>query len=495
MRGAGRFLIAFALVLGDASVSMAQTSPEAARTEARERFDRGLRLFNDGDNAGALAEFRRAYELVPNPVVLFNVGLTYAAMNRPVEAVDAFDKLLANPGALAADRLAKAKASREEQAARIAELDVTVNVEGAVIEIDNVEAGRTPLKAPLRVASGSHVVGAVAGGYTPARKEVTIAGRTKEKVAFELVAMQGRLAHLALKTKLPGADVMVDGQSVGKTPLAASLSLAPGVHTVELRRSGYVTAKQDVTLGDGANGEIALDPEEDAALLASEGGMLALEVSEPQSVLSVDGKVRGPYAGPVRLPKGPHRIHLERGGFFPFERDVDIPSGRALTIKVDLEPTPETRASYVSSARSRRTWGLITLGGGVAVTGASVGFHFWNKGKENDAKKKFNAYAASFDPGKECDQAGVVQLPGDTCNVRLDLAEDDLKKIRGRYVIGYVGMGVGVAAIALGTVLIVTGDDPGKYDKKPSADGLGKTWFLAPAPLPNGGGITALGVF
>src|SRR5262245_13784997 len=70
------------------------------RGEAAERFDRGLTLFNEGDNTGALSEFKRAYELVPNQAVLLNIGLTYAAMRRPVEAVDALDEVLKNPSAL-----------------------------------------------------------------------------------------------------------------------------------------------------------------------------------------------------------------------------------------------------------------------------------------------------------------------------------------------------------------------------------------------------------
>src|SRR5271154_2835885 len=90
------------------STALAQPAAptEAARQEARDRFDRGLKLFNDGDNPGALAEFKRAFELIPNPLVLYNIGLVYAAMGRPVEAVDALDKVLATQGALSGDRLA-----------------------------------------------------------------------------------------------------------------------------------------------------------------------------------------------------------------------------------------------------------------------------------------------------------------------------------------------------------------------------------------------------
>src|ERR1700727_2890609 len=83
-----------------AALAQAPAASEAVRQEARERFDRGLRLFNDGDNPGALAEFKRAFELIPNPLVLYNIGLVYSAMGRPVEAVDALDKVIASADAL-----------------------------------------------------------------------------------------------------------------------------------------------------------------------------------------------------------------------------------------------------------------------------------------------------------------------------------------------------------------------------------------------------------
>ena len=42
-------------------MARADESPTGnARAEARERFSRGLHLFENGDNNGALAEFKRA---------------------------------------------------------------------------------------------------------------------------------------------------------------------------------------------------------------------------------------------------------------------------------------------------------------------------------------------------------------------------------------------------------------------------------------------------
>src|SRR5688500_16397945 len=189
------------------------------RAEAAERFDRGLKLFNDGDNAAALAEFKRANELVPNRLVLFNIGLVYAAMKRPVDATQTLDRVLADPGPLSAERLTVARATRDEQAKRVGFLELTTNVP-AVVEVDGVETAKTPLQGPLPVASGTRIASVVAAGHLPVRKEVTVAGAARVPLALQLQPSDTRLAQLVIRTSLPGVDVFIDGELAGRTPLA-----------------------------------------------------------------------------------------------------------------------------------------------------------------------------------------------------------------------------------------------------------------------------------
>src|SRR4051812_27015782 len=119
-------LVAFVSVVavgqGARGAAAAGAAPaDAAKAEARERFDRGLGLFEKGENAAALAEFKRAYELIPNPVVLYNMGLVYAAMNRPVEAADALERYLAHAGEkVPPQQRQHATKVRDEQATRVA---------------------------------------------------------------------------------------------------------------------------------------------------------------------------------------------------------------------------------------------------------------------------------------------------------------------------------------------------------------------------------------
>src|SRR5581483_4826515 len=86
----------------DAMTALAQSpSPAAgppsaaAVAEARDRFQRGVDLSDEGNFAAAMAEFQRAYQLTHNPLVLFNISATHEAAGHYVEALDAMQSYAA----------------------------------------------------------------------------------------------------------------------------------------------------------------------------------------------------------------------------------------------------------------------------------------------------------------------------------------------------------------------------------------------------------------
>lgn len=493
---AARWLVPCAVALSATLPATLSAQPaahsESARTEARERFDRGLRLFNQQDNQGALAEFVRAYELVPHPLVLYNIGLVYAATARPVQAVEAFDRLLGAPAGLSAEKLSRVGGERDRQAALIAEIEIVSPVADAIVEVDGVEVGRTPLASPLRVASGSHVVGLIASGYAPSRKSLMVAGKTRTRVEFALVAQAAQLAHLTVRTRLPGAEVIVDGERVGTTPLAASLALTPGTHAVELRRPGYISVTQTLTLGPASTGTIDLEPQLDPASLRSEGGDVALVISEPGAVVFVDGKSHGPYRSPLRLPAGEHVIRIERADFFSVERKILVRRGQHESVPIELEPTPEKRARYRTVAVRQRTWGWVGVVAGGTLLAGGGGFLIWNQAQKNDAESDFDARAAQNQSGGGGDCDPELGQQTDACIRGLELALERLDGRRGRDVFGWVGVGVGAAALGTGLFLLLSNDDPDRYEPREESDVFGAL-RLAPAfAIRERGGVLAV---
>ncbi len=446
-------------------ITWADTTSDSARKEARERFDRGLQLFNDGDNTGALAEFKRAYDLIPNKILLLNIGLVYAAMGRPVESVSALDKLLADTKDLDATRVQKARSTRDLQSRRVGMLRITTNVP-ASIEIDGLQVAQTPQAEPLRVAGGTHVVSAVAAGHLPLRREVSVAGGATESLTLDLSPSESRLAHITVRSATPGADVVLDGQVVGRTPLPASLSVAAAAHVVELRRRGFMARKQDIVLGDGAQGDIVFDLQEDSQAPASDFGRLVLQPSEGEVELTVNGKPLGVYRDSVRLPVGPHTLRIERAGFDPVDRAVEISAVAESHVKITLRPTPETRSTFVDSTRARRRWAMVSLIGGVVIAGTSVALFITNQSALDDASKSRARIDDSFAAGAACDVGGS----GDhlKCDTDRSTAYDKVNSLDLRKSLSMIGIGVGAVVVGLGAYLLATGDDPAKYDRAPT---------------------------
>ncbi|HVZ75494.1 MAG TPA: PEGA domain-containing protein [Polyangia bacterium] len=456
----GRHLVAalcLASLVGVTARAFAADAP-AGRAEARDRFAQGLRLFEKGENAAALAEFQRAYALVPNPLVLYNVGLVYAAMDRPVEAVDALEKFLATGGAATSGEPgARARRTRDEQAARIAEVDVVTN-RPAIVEVDGVEAGRTPLAHPLRVASGAHVISAQAPGFLPLRREVTLAGKVTETITLELLPADSTAAHLAITVAVPGAEVLVNGRSVGTSPLPASVAVAPGTAAIEVRRPGYHAAQRSVHVDEGSNGAVTVPLDEDTSAPDSLRGRLRVAVSEPDAALTVDGAPRSLVGGAVTLMGGPHVVRIERAGYLSAERRVEIPARGEASIAVALAPTDATRARADERSGTRRAWGWAVLGVGAAgVVGAGI-FELVTRHDVSNANAGLAGQLAMELPGQHCDPdpSNADNYVGFQCASRKSYFQDQVDSAKLKRTLGYVGMGAGAVVAGVGAYLLAT---------------------------------------
>ena len=174
----------------------------------------------------------------------------------------------------------------------------------------------------------------------------------------------------------------------------------------------------------------------------------------------------------MRLAHGAHQIRVERADFLPFQRTVVVPKAANASVTIELEPTAQKRADYRSATVAQRTWGYVATGTGAALTLGSVGFLLVNASEESDAEEHFDEEAAKQEPGGECDRAGGMQT--DACLQALELALDDLESIRSREKFGWIGLGVGVAATALGVTLLFTNDDPDRYEPRPESDVFGR---------------------
>ncbi|MGB8297864.1 MAG: PEGA domain-containing protein [Polyangia bacterium] len=198
------------IVLGVLAAPQAAWSGE--KEEARKHYDRAVELVDDGQLEGAIVEFQRSYDLTRHFAVLYNIGQVFVSLARPVEAVDAYERYLADGGKkVPAARRSEVEKEIARQKARIATLEIRALPQGASLRLDGNEIGKAPISAPVRVGVGKHVIAASAEGYDSAEKEVTVAG--EDHKAVELV-----LAKRVVETPaLPPAAQVASAQPVTVT--------------------------------------------------------------------------------------------------------------------------------------------------------------------------------------------------------------------------------------------------------------------------------------
>jgi len=494
--------------------ALAQTSEPDTVDDLPPPLVARLKLANtlyDQDNlAAALVEYRRVQIESGKAPGLFNVGRICARLNRPVEAVAEFDKLLAAPGRTPEERLEEARRLRDEQRARIGRLMIQTKVP-AFIEVDNVAVGKTEVKVfvgareepsanaapdmryvlaqPIEVANGPHLVAAVAPGHAPLRQQVEVGGGVTKEFELALVPAKGELAHIRVRTPVPGADIQLDGALVGRTPIDVTLSVEAGSHELALRRKGYRTATLRRDLGEGQTWDADVMMEEDSAEMGWQAGDLLIEGEEPGSALSINGKLHDFRGGSVKLPPGPHQIELVHSGFLPYRAEIAIESGKVRHLHVEMEATAEARHERLTQVSGQRWRAWSTLAAGAVMAGGGGVYLGWAVKNRTRANNYFDQVQTDFTSGK-CYQLNATDLTkAAQCKAEQDDANDRQTNAKYHLIGSAAAAGVGAAVLVTGLIMVLTIDDTSRYDSQHSSLAwLG--WANS-----NGGGVTLAGRF
>ena len=169
-RAAIHTAVTLALALAAPSISTAQ-----GKSEAKQRFQKGVKLFKKGNHEGALVEFRAAYDAKPNWKVRYNIGMTLYKLNRYVEAdVELRAYLLEGGDAVPEKTLTEVQSILFEIQSYIGTVDVSCDVMGAKIYVDGVFVSTYPLDKPLPLDVGEYVFELRAEGHDPMSRKVSV---------------------------------------------------------------------------------------------------------------------------------------------------------------------------------------------------------------------------------------------------------------------------------------------------------------------------------
>ena len=290
---------------------------------ARERFQRAVSLYREGNFDAALAEFQRAYELQPNYRVLYNLGQVQVERHDAVAAIKLFREYL-NRGGSEIDPERRAQVERDLNllTTRVAELRVEINERGVSLLVDGVAVAELPSSAPIIINSGVHQISVTKPGFQAQARSVSVPGGEPLSLRFSL---EPDPAARPVPRAPKGADTdSNDNHSLG-TPfwvgVASTVALAGTATTF-----GFLTRKADHDLDskfDRLPGDAsAISRDRDhlktyalltdvfaGAAIVAAGVTVYFAASGSKSVKSVGATPRGPqlragFAGTQLLLRG-----------------------------------------------------------------------------------------------------------------------------------------------------------------------------------------------
>ncbi|MDE2148855.1 MAG: PEGA domain-containing protein [Gammaproteobacteria bacterium] len=230
----------------------------------------------------------------------------------------------------------------------------------ATLSVDGKILGRTPLQ-DLRLAPGAHRLTLRAPRYVVYETQVTIEGAGKRQ------ALQAKLvpgwAPVSFRSKPAQAELSVDGDVLGRTPL--SVELGAGAHRASLRLPGYKTWQQTVTVA--ADTPLSV-PE---VMLARADGTVKLVSTPAGASVAVDGDYRGQTPLELALSPGkPHHVQVSKAGYAAADRNLEVTPQQRRDLTVDLTPIlgvvelsvePADATLYVDGQQQPRPSGRIEL--------------------------------------------------------------------------------------------------------------------------------------
>lgn len=209
---------------------------------------------------------------------------------------------------------------------------------GATVEIDGIVVGTVPIKK--RVRTGVHQIRVFKSGFE--------AWEGEKEVSSSASLISVRLRFL-LRSAPTGAEVIMNGESVGETDLA--IDLKTGAHTFEFRKDGYKGERFNAVVPPDASEPLPVvkltvaeektsTPEEWTTKAPPSDGYGVIQVTAmPDAQVYLDGYWKGETPLTIeRVHAGDYVITLSREGYRDLRKTVYVKKDETTRFAGELKP-------------------------------------------------------------------------------------------------------------------------------------------------------------
>ena len=322
---------------------------------------------------------------------------------------------------------------------------VTSKPPGAALVIDGAPPVLTPWSGELK--PGKHKLEVSLPGYVAESRAVDARPGRDQEVSFALEREKGP-ALVTVVTEPPGAEVSVDGNVAGTTPLDKPIELEPGEHQILAHRAGYKGTAQTVTVEQGQELSLRLtmarsDPQPQPPII----GVATI----PEGAkLFIDGKLAGTTPVKAKSTSGPHELKVALDGYITRSSKLNVPEGRDFELRVavslkrirgsDEVSAPDARAlaraelKHAQSCYTQGDWACAIAGFQAAYDYKPVPDLLFNiaqaRRRKGDLKEAGLAYRAYLKESPEGHLAAQARELAERCEHAdaggdANVAEDD----------------------------------------------------------------------
>lgn len=228
---------------------------------------------------------------------------------------------------------------------------VNSDPQGAVASLDGVTWQYTPCTFDQVTAGNNHVLQLSLSGYQTYTTTVWVSANQNSPVSVTLTKNPPQTGSISVATTPKGADVYIDGQYRGYSPVVVS-GLYPGGHTLRMQKAGYDEYMGTVTV---SSNQVTTVTWSFSPLPVSVG---SLEVTSSPAGASVflDGNYMGvtpsgDYLDLTSITAGSHSLVLQLAGYNDYSQTVQVTNGGIATVN----------AAMSASGQSGGTTGQISV--------------------------------------------------------------------------------------------------------------------------------------
>lgn len=287
--GSGRVALVFAVALVAASAPEVASAQDAATQTAKRHFDIGQALYLQGKFTAAAESFLKAFGSKPFPAFLFNAAVAHEKNKDYAKALKLYERFL--------------------------KADPHSSDKGLVQK--RIKAIRKHLNPPT----------------APTSQGTTSAPAAPAMPTLPPIATKG---VVVIESQPEGAAIYLNSKKKGiftRTPYTGSLP--PGAHTLILELKEYSPIRKTITVRNDVLSYLYFSMSRQKNL-----GWIEVKGNIPNAQIYLDNRKFGavgrtPYTGHLR--PGKRKVIIDRPGFEPYTKDINVIAGKTHVINFMLE--------------------------------------------------------------------------------------------------------------------------------------------------------------